>query len=113
MKRAAHWLGALTGALLVSFVSLLLWHRAVFDEYSSAFGSLSETRFFALNARMDALTAAARAVFVALGIADLALVVVSARAGAVAVCAVSVLLGLVLVGFLLLSLASVSASMVG
>lgn len=113
MKRAVRWLAAFTLLLLVAFVLLVLWDRAVFDEYSRDFGSLTQERFHALNARMDALAAAARVVFVALGVSDLALVVLSARARALAVCVASVVFALLLAAFLLLSLARVSASMIG
>ncbi len=113
MKRAVKWLTALTGLLLVAFVSVLYWHQAVFDEYSRDFGGLSPQRFEALNALMDKQRDLARALFVALAVSDVALIVASARERAFLVCAVSVLFALVLGCFLLLAMASVSASMVG
>ncbi len=113
MTRPVRWLGTLTLALLLGFGLLVFWNQAVFAEYSHDFGSLSQARFQALNARMDALSVAARIVFIALALADLSLVVASARSRAFLVLVLSVLLGVALGGFLLLSLASVSASMVG
>lgn len=107
------WLSALTLVLIALLISAIVVGESVFGEYSRAFGSLSQARFHAMNAQMDALGQLARAAYVATSLADLALIVVAARARARLICGLAIALALALTLFLLVSLASVGPAMIG
>ncbi len=107
------WLAALTLVLLGVLSAAIVFGDAVFREYSRDFGSLSQARFQAMNARMDALGQLARAAYAAVSLADLALIVVAVRARARLICGLAVVLALALALFLLISLASVGPALIG
>lgn len=102
-----------TLGLLLAVVALIAWQHSVFEAYSRDFGRLSPTQFVDMNARMDALGRAARWVYVTLAVSDLVLIVSALRARALLALGLSCALAFVLLAFWLLSLASVSATMVG
>ncbi len=107
------WLSALTLLLLGILIAAIALGESAFTEYSRTFASLSQARFHAMNARMDTLGQVARAAYLAVSLADLALIVIAARARARLVCGLAVVLALALALFLLISLASVGPALIG
>ena len=106
-------IAAITLLLLTVVVLAIAWNQSVFSDYSRDFGSLSPAQFAAMNARMDLLQQVARWAYLALALADLALIVAAARKRAFLVVALAAALALALAVFWLISLASVGPALVG
>ena len=105
------WLAGLTLLLLVTVVLAFLWHHALYEAYSR--GSLSPAQFRFMNARMDLASSIGRAAFAALAAADLALIVVAARARSLLMCSSAALLALLLAIFFLMAQVSAGPAMIG